>query len=274
MNLALWKKAVSDAWLTLAVSSALLILFCWVFVWLMSFFKVGAWSSLLSLLPNFVQPMLGVPLEKLASPAGQLSILFAHLVTILVCVGWAVGRGSDSISGEIGRGTMDLLLSLPVWRVSVMAVPAVVAAVGSAVLAASVWVGMGLGLLCIRFSDPPPLGQFLPGAVNLFAMTFCFTGITTLVSACNRDRWRTISLAGGFYVLSLILKFVARMWPAGRWLGWLSFLNLFQPQELILAPTPDVWPGLRYDAILVLLGLLTYAIAAAVFWWRDIPAPR
>ena len=274
MNLALWKKAVSDAWLTLAVSSALLILFCWVFVWLMSLFDVGAWGSLLNLLPDFVQPMLGVPLAKLASPAGQLSILFAHIVTILVCVGWAVGRGSDSISGEIGRGTMDLLLSLPVWRVSVMAVPAVVAAVGSAVLAASVWVGMGLGLLCIRFPNPPPLGQFLPGAVNLFAMTFCFTGITTLVSACNRDRWRTISLAGGFYVLSLILKFVARMWPAGRWLGWLSFLNLFQPQELILAPPPDVWPGLRYDAMSVLLGLLGYAIAAVVFWWRDIPAPR
>ena len=274
MNLALWKKAVSDAWLTLAVSSALLILFCWVFVWLMSLFDVGAWGSLLNLLPDFVQPMLGVPLAKLASPAGQLSILFAHIVTILVCAGWAVGRASDSISGEIGRGTMDLLLSLPVWRVSVMAVPAVVAAVGSAVLAASVWVGMGLGLLCIRFPNPPPLGQFLPGAVNLFAMTFCFTGITTLVSACNRDRWRTISLAGGFYVLSLILKFVARMWPAGRWLGWLSFLNLFQPQELILAPPPDVWPGLRYDAMSVLLGLLGYAIAAVVFWWRDIPAPR
>ena len=137
MNLALWKKAVSDAWLTLVVSSVLPILFCWVFVWLMSFFDVGKWSGLLNLMPNFVQPMLGMPLAKLASPAGQLSILFAHLVTILVCVGWAVGRGSDSISGEIGRGTMDLLLSLPVWRFSVMAVPAVVAAVGAAVLAAS-----------------------------------------------------------------------------------------------------------------------------------------
>ena len=228
----------------------------------------------MNLLPNFVQPMLGVPLAKLASPAGQLSILFAHLVTILVCVGWAVGRGSDSISGEIGRGTMDLLLSLPVWRVSVMAVPAVVAAVGSAVLAASVWVGMGLGLLCIRFPNPPPLRQFLPGAVNLFAMTLCFTGITTLVSACNRDRWRTISLAGGFFILSLILKFVARMWPAGWWLNYFSFLSLFQPQELILAPPPDVWPGLRYDAMLTLLGLLAYVIAAVVFWWRDIPAPR
>jgi ABC-2 type transport system permease protein len=274
MNPALWKKAVSDAWLTLAVSSVLLILFCWLFVWLMSLFDVGAWGNLLNLLPNFVQPMIGVPLTKLASPAGQLSILFTHIVTILICVGWAAGRGSDSISGEIGRGTMDLLLSLPVWRVSVMAVPAVVTAIGSAVLAASVWLGMALGLLSIRFPNPPPLGQFLPGTANLFAMTFCFTAIATLISSFNRDRWRTISLAGGFFIFSMILKLVARMWPAGVWFGRFSFLTLFQPQELILVPSPDVWPGFRCDAMLLLIGLLCYAVASVVFWWRDIPAPR
>jgi len=197
MNFALWKKAVADAWLTLAVSSAILILFCWVFVWLMSLFDVGAWSSLLNLMPNFLQPMLGVPLARLASPAGQLSILFAHIVTILVCAGWALGRGSDSISGEIGRGTMDLLLSLPVWRVSVMIVPAVVAAIGSAVLAAAVLAGLALGLACIRFHNPPPLGPFLPGAANLFAMTFCFTGITTFFRRGTAiDGGRSPGLAG------------------------------------------------------------------------------
>ena len=160
MNLALWKKAVSDAWLTLVVSSVLLILFCWLFVWLMSHFDMGAWSTMLNLLPNFVQPMLGVPLAKLATPAGQLSFLYVHVVTILVCVGWAVGRGSASISGEIGRGTMDLLLSLPVWRMSVMTVPAVVATLGAAVLAASVWAGLVLGLLCVKFHQPPPPQEF------------------------------------------------------------------------------------------------------------------
>jgi ABC-2 type transport system permease protein len=273
MNLALWKKAVSDAWLTLLVSSVLLILFCWLFVWLMSFFDVRKWGLFISLLPDFIQPMVGVQMAKLATPAGQLSILFGHFVTILVCVGWAVGRGSDSISGEIGRGTMDLILSLPVWRFSVMAVPAVIATVGAAVLAASVWLGLALGLLCVRFPNPPSLAQFLPGVVNLFAMTFCFTGITTFISSWNRDRWRTVSLAGGFFIVSLILKFVARMWPKGRAIGDLSFLSLFEPQKLILAP-PTGWTGLHYNMTLLLIGLLSYAAAAAIFWWRDIPAPR
>jgi hypothetical protein len=41
-----------------------------------------------------------------------------------------------------------------------------------------------------------------------------------------------------------------------------------------LSPPSQGWPGLQYDAMLVLVGLLSYVIAAAVFWWRDIPAPR
>ena len=62
-------------------------------------------------MPGFLKSLIRVKLAELAARAGQLTILYVHVVTILMCVGWAVGRGSDSISGEIARGTMDLLLS-------------------------------------------------------------------------------------------------------------------------------------------------------------------
>jgi ABC-2 type transport system permease protein len=274
MNLAIWKKAVADAWRQLVASAVLLVLFTWLFAWLMSRFHAGAFGAMLNLLPNFLQPMLGVPLQKLATPLGQLSIVFIHVVTLLVCVGWALGRGSDSISGEIGRGTIDLLLSLPVWRVTVMLVPAVVTAIGTVLLAAAVWGGVGLGLLCFRFEPPVSLGQFLPGVANLAAMIFCFTGITTLASSLNRDRWRTIAWAGGLFIVSLIVKMVARLWPEGWWLYDMSFLAAFEPQELILMPETAGRLALQYNATLVGLGLACYLVAGIVFTYRDIPGPR
>ena len=115
-SLALWKKAVVDAWVQLAVSCGLLAAFGWLFVWLMSLFKLGAWGALLNLLPDFVQPILGVPLADLATPAGRLSFLYVHVITLLVCLGWAVGRGSDVVSGGISRGTLELVLTLPIRR--------------------------------------------------------------------------------------------------------------------------------------------------------------
>src|SRR5208337_3512767 len=154
MNRALWIKALTDAWRQLLVSVTILTLFAWLFVWLMSLFPVGGIGMILNLLPGFVEAMIGVPLKLLASPVGQLSVLYVDVVTLLVCVGWALGRGSDSVSGEIARGTMDLILSLPVWRVTVLVVPAIVTTVGSMLLATSVQLGTMLGLASVRFDDP------------------------------------------------------------------------------------------------------------------------
>ena len=274
MNPALWIKALSDAWRQLLASVVLLTLFSWLFVWLMSLFKVGAFGIFLNLLPGFVEPMIGVPLKLLASPVGQLSILYIDVVTLLVCVGWALGRGSDSVSGEIARGTMDLILSLPVWRVTVLVVPAIATALGSMLLAASVQLGIMIGLACVRFEPSPASAEFLPGTINLFCMTFCFTAITTLVSSWGRDRWTTIGVAGGFFIFSLIVKLVARMWPNGKWLFSLSFLSAFDPQNLILMPETAGRTAMRYDLTLLGLGLACYVAAAVIFNHRDIPGPR
>jgi ABC-2 type transport system permease protein len=273
MNRALWQKAVSDAWLHLAVSSLLLVFFAWIFVWLMSHFPTDAASFLLKWL-SFLKPLMQVPIEMLASRAGQISVLYVHVVTVLVCIGWALGRGSHSISGEISRGTMDLLLSLPVWRVTVMVIPAVIATLGAAALAASVWLGTAIGFATVNLGEPMTAAQFTPGAVNLFAMTFCVTGVTTLISACSRDRWRTIALGGGFFIVSFIVEMMRRLWPDGWWLKYCTFLSMFQPQELILEPGAASAHALAYNATLAGLGLAAYVMAGIVLSRRDIPTAR
>ncbi len=274
MNRALWSKAVGDAWVQLVASAVVLCLFSWLFVWLMSLFGLGAWSSLLGLVPDFFRPMMGLPLRYLASPAGQLSFLYVHVITQLICVGWAVGRGSDIVAGEIARGTMEHLLTLPIWRVTVLLAPAVVTTIGAALLSLAVWLGIGLGVATVRFAGDVPLARFLLGSLNLFAMVFCLSGVTTFLSAFEHDRWRAIWRAGAFYVLSLIIKMVARMWAGGWWLAYFSFLSAFEPQRTILVPE-DTWTLALHDNLVLLgVGLLAYAAAGLVFWYRDIPVPH
>jgi len=273
MNRALWRKSLADAWLQLLISCVLLILFGWLFVWLMSLFRIPAWGRMLDLLPKFVERLLGLPLANLATPTGQVSVLYVHVITMLVCVGWALGRGSDPIAGEIGRGTMDLVLTLPVWRAAVLAVPAIVATAGAAVVVASLWLGTWIGLRTVDLGANLSARQFLPGAVNLFAMTFCLTGLTALVSSWSRDRWRVILTTGAVFIISMILKMVARMWEPGAWLRYLSFLTAFEPQRLILLPEEGLGVALRYNGTLLALGLISYLMAAVIFTRRDIPAP-
>jgi len=274
MNLAIWKKAVWEAWRSLLVCSVLLILFAWLFVWLMCQFQLSTFGLVLRMIPKFMQTAMGVPVADLATRTGQFSILFVHVVTLLVCVGWALARGSASIAGEIGRGTMDLILSLPIFRPTLVVAPGVVAAVGSAILAGSVCAGLGLGLLTVDVGEEVALATFLPGAVNLFFMTFAFTGITMLVSACSRDRWHVMAIAGGVFIASLIVKMVARLWSAGEWLGYFSFLSAFEPQQLVLMAGQAEPSALECNATLLGLGLACYLAAGAALWYRDIPAAK
>ena len=271
MNLALWRKAFRDAWLQLAVSSALLVLFGWCFVWLMSLFQPGMITAILDYLPSFVETLVGVPLGKLATTVGRISVLYVHLVTLLVCLGWAVGRGSDVVSGEISRGTMDLLATLPVRRYWIVVSSGAVTGLGAAVLAFSIWTGSLVGIHVVTLPDSVSPASFLPGVLNLFSMTFCLAGITALISACQRSRWRTILVAGGFFAVSSVVKMIARLWAPGAWLKYLSLLTAFEPQKLILLD-PNVTRAMAwwYDGTLLGLGLGAYVLAAIVFSRRDI----
>ncbi|MCX7425380.1 MAG: ABC transporter permease subunit [Planctomycetia bacterium] len=272
MNRALWNKAWSAAWPQLVGSSVLLVFFGWLFVWLMGLFQLGIWSKVLSMLPSFSQRMLGVPIADLATPVGQLSFLYDHVITMLISLSWAIGRGSDPVSGEISRGTMDLTLTLPVRRVTVLAIPAIVATLGAVVLAAAVLGGNWIGLVVARPEENIPLAPFVPGAINLAAMTFALTGITSVISSFNRDRWRTISIAVVFFVVSLMVKMIARIWEPGEWLRYASFLTPFDPQRLVLAHGDALRLSLWYDGTLVAVGLAGYVAGAAIFSRRDIPA--
>ncbi len=274
MNLAVWKKAISDAWPQLVITSALLLLFGWLFIWITSLFKLGLWASFLNMLPAFVQQMMGVPIAEMATVTGRISILYLHVVTLILMLGWSVGRGSDVVSGGIASGHLELMLTLPIRRVSILFAHAVVVTIGAAVLAAALWLGNWVGLLTVEMEGPTSIWRFLPGAVNLFAMTFFLAGVTALLSSCDRNRWRTIWLACGFFVVSEIIEMVGRMWERGAWLQYLSFLTAFQPHKLILT-REDVWTAsMWHNGPLIALGLVAYVAAAIIFSCRDIPVPR
>lgn len=275
MNAAVWKKAITDARAQLLVSCLLLLLFGWFFVWFQSLFKMGAIAGFLGLLPDFVQDLVGVPLEQFVTPRGRISILYLHLITLLVCYGWAIARGSSAVSGGIADGTYELILTLPIRRFTLLIAVGSVATAGAALLALSTWLGNCLGIATVELEGGPVAAtEFLPGAVNLFFMTFCFAGVTALFSAFDRNRWRTMCLAGGFLVVSLLLDMVASMWKPGAWLGYFSFLTAFDPPSLILEHDGSWATSIQLNSVLLVVGLMCYAVAAVVFSRRDIPVPR
>lgn len=283
---ALWRWHWQRTWKGLVASCVVLMLFAWLFIWAMSLLKATAMADLLNLLPDFLKRGFRDEFQLYTTKGGQVSLVFRHLVTLLVCLGWAVARGSDTVSGEISRGTMEHLLVLPLPRGTLLLVPTVLATLGSALMAMSLWIGLAMGTRSIeRFADLDPL-SFLPGAVNLFCLSFAMGGLSTLLSSMDHDRWRTIWLSTGIFILESIVAMVAFVWPAGSWLHWLTFLSAFEPQRLILKPEAVwtlplgpvggiTWPlVVWYNGVLFLLGVIWYGAAWWIFVHRDIPVAQ
>jgi ABC-2 type transport system permease protein len=190
-----------------------------------------------------------------------------------------------------------------------------------ALLALATWGGTWLGIQCttVEESLPPPQLKvpflpkislplqatekievpmrervdpqvFFPGVVNLFCLGCAVAGISTLVSAFDRYRWRTIGIVAGLYILSMIFKIVGLAFERFSWLRSLSLFTAYEPQKFIAVAvrTPEAnWnltrysesgvflePGpLGYNLILLAIALVGYVMAGIVFHRRDLPAP-
>jgi ABC-2 type transport system permease protein len=283
---ALAAKVIGDAKWLFAAIFVLMFFFPWLFLWVSGKISLPAFTNFLtSALPREWQQVWGVPFSQVATPAGRAALVFVHPLIVFSAAIWTVARGSDCVSGEIGRGTMEMLLAQPVRRTTVYTAQAIVTITGSALLAIAIWCGTALGLHAGELYEHVPASLYIPPAINLFALMVCLGGMTALVSACDSVRWRTIGLMAGWYVFSTVLAVVSQIADRWNWLGNVSFLSAYKPQSMVARPD-EAWSLLAHRdgaiaglglggqvVVLFALGMACYVAGAVVFSRREIPAP-
>ena len=284
MNRALWKKTILESRWLLAGGSVFMFAVQWLRVWIASFFSVQSMEGILSFMPVEVEGLLPVGYTQMATTAGRIAIGYDDPIVLLLVTVWAVARGSDTISGELNRGTMEMVLAQPVTRLGVLFSQGVWTLVGGAILCGAALLGTFVGLQTITLDQPADFRLFIPAALNLYAITVFLAGLSTMVSSLTNYRARTIGIVGGFYAVSMVLKIIGRAAKGWEELTYASFFTPFEPQALV-GVRGRAWTfwiesgdsfalgGLGYDSILIGLGLVFYVVAAVVFCRRDLPAP-
>lgn len=281
MNRALWSKSIHDGrWLWLSCA-LMLYAFGWVYVWITSQVDMSQFQAILDSLPDAWKRLSPVPIEQVASYGARIAFTYEEPTIYLAIALWSVARSSDCVSGEIGRGTMEMLLAQPTSRLQVILIPTIVTVVGAALLALVAWSGTltGIATLSVDVSSPQsvtvpileweialpgtaaepervPMRQlvnaraFAPAAVNLFALGFCLAGMGTFFSSWDRYRWRTIGIVVALIVVQMMIEVVALAVEPWSWLKWFTFLSAYEPVRIIIQSLGDAnyaWSWLQYD---------------------------
>jgi len=273
-NTAIWKKTWGDQAILGLAFAALWAAFPWIYLGLSAQIEMNAFQDvLLRAIPKDWQKLSGVPFAEVATHGGRVALAFVDPVVILAATVWGVTRGSDAVSGQLERGTLEMLLAQPVSRRAVYVTQALATTIGALCLCTVLYTAV---YTAVRFG--PWAGKvdpllFLPAAVNVFGLMVCMGGLAAGVSACDSYRWRTIGILCGFYVFSLLTKLVGRLSEAFSGIGYLSVFNAYEPQRLVGGGWQAWQLLLQYDGVLIGVGLVGYLIGGIVFIRRDLPAP-
>jgi ABC-2 type transport system permease protein len=131
---------------------------------------------------------------------------------------------------------------------------------------------------------------FIYPTLNLFSLTLFLAGLATFLSACDRYRWRTIGIVSGLVVLQMMMRILCLASEPLQWMAYLTFFSAYEPEamvriavesphqlwDLVTYDQQGVWVGpgpLGYHLILVVPGLLFFALGTWIFCRRDLPAP-
>lgn len=282
MNRALLRKCLLEAqWLLVACALAMFA-FAYVRVWLVSRLAMGQFKVVIDTFREELEKFLPFSVDALFSYTGRIAVIYEEAVIVLCMVVWAIARGTDAISGELGRGTMEMLLAQPVSRLQVLAHQAAVTIGGVVVLASVTWLGTFAGIQTFSAKEEKPAPSIissllrlewpkatkpaekeftytplrdkvdarnlLPGAVNLFSLGLFIAALSTLVSALDRYRWRAIGIVVSIYVIQLVFKLVGVATEDWAWLSYVSFFTAYEPQLLVqvtLQHPDEAWQFVR-----------------------------
>ncbi len=269
----LLKKYFLETWPLWLACAFVVLFFPWVRIWTVSQFELSGFAPLVEQFKAF-EKFSPVPLSQFLTYEGIIGLTFAEPILLLALLTYAIARGSDVISGELGRGTMEMLLAQPIARLKLVLSHGLVCVTGLAGLCILTWIGIALGLntnstlvlqpttelsipgtsISLRnpFEEPQkvmtPLSDlvssqlYIASTINFFALGFFVFSLSVFISSWDQYRWRTIGIVIGIYITQLLLFVLAKSTPRTRFLMPLSFFGAYQPDWMVQTIAEDKMP--------------------------------
>ena len=202
------------------------------------------------------------------SLSGSIALGFIHPIAVALNAVFAIGFTSSAVAGERQRGTLEVILSRPISRRSVIVTLYAASVLFVAITLAAFIVGSFSASVLWGVADQLDASR-LPGLWLNGILLYGAFGAVSLAASVSFDRLTPVlGIALGVTIVSYFLDILGSLWPDARGLQPLSPFHYMKPNE-VLAGTGS----LGDLAVLVLVVAVSLAFALVRFPRRDIAAP-
>ncbi len=220
-------------------------------------------AHLLDLLPKSFRAFLGGQYVDIFSAHGFLAVGYKHPLTLLVIVGTAIAIASRTPAGDIGTRAMDLVLSHPVSRATVILSSLVVLWGGAALAVGGLFLGHRVGIALFGLDVDDYVTRFAPVWLHGWLFVGCVGTIALAVSTRCANRGRAVGWAAGLVGAFLLLDFGAQLGEPLAWLGYATPFGYYEPARIV-AERHVAWG----DVVALAVWSIVAAVAAFVGFAR------
>lgn len=226
---------------------------------------VEMWAQI-EFFKGVLEALVGASLGDNIGPHVLLSIAWVHPGLLAMVAAQATVFSTRLPVGEVDRGTIDVLLGLPVSRWRLYACELIMLmATGVFILCFAV-IGNRIGGLFVDAEMRTALSAIMIVLINLFTLYLAVAALGWLVSSMSDRRGKAIGIVFGILIASFLLNFLAQFWKPADAVSFLSILSYYQPMSVI---QDGAWP-LADVAILLALGSTLWVAAGIVLARRDL----
>jgi len=219
--------------------------------------------SQLTFVQDILQTLVGADVSGRFGPEAFGAIAWVHPVVLALAWGHAISFCTRLPAGEVDRGTIDVLLGLPVSRWRIYLCESAVWIVSGAAVTALLAAGNIAGGSLLTGVPRPGAGPLLIATVNMFCLYLSVGGMAWLVSAASDHRGRAVAIVFTFVVASFLLNYLGYYWRAAERLAFLGVLNYYKPLAIL---RDGAWPA--GDMVVLLLAAGTLWLAGGLLLAR------
>jgi len=183
VNRGLLRKAAGELWATTLVMGAFLAFAEATLTYILTS-RQAEFSARIADVPflqSFIKGLLGVETADAIGPGALAAVAWVHPVILTLCWAHAIIISSRVPAGEIDRGTVDVLLALPVSRRDVFLSETLACVVAGAAMMAAAAGGHLVGASFLRPDLRMPLGRGSIILVNLFVL---YLAVAAMAGCC------------------------------------------------------------------------------------------